>query len=218
MKLRFDVIVMTILVACALVTTGVVVRREFFNPADAKKTPEYLKDWKALASKGTRIGSANATVQIIEFSDFECPFCAKFHENYTKLKTRLGDKVALTFVHYPLPMHKSAIPAAKAAECAGEQGRFEQMHDALFKSQQELGTKKWGSFAIKAGVPDQVKFDACMNRPQDPAKITQGLALAKQLNVSGTPSVIVNGWNIGTTGPEELDRVITEVLAGKKPF
>jgi len=213
---------MAVVVACALVTTGLVVWRELFAPsvaaASAVQKPVIVTQWRDDLSKGVRLGAADAPIQIIEFADFECPFCANFHKDLKALGTRYPNKVALTFVHFPLPMHRFAEPAARVAECAGEQGRFEAMHDLLFEQQDKFGLKPWGEFATEAGVTDNAGFEACIKRTDPILRITEGRALGNQLDVQGTPTVVINGWKLGRPPtPDELDHMVKAILAGKSP-
>jgi protein-disulfide isomerase len=135
MKVKLDAVVTVTLVVCALLTTGLVVRREFFAPvapqAQVEQKPVFIKDWRKHLAKGIRIGPERAQVQLLEFADFECPFCATMHKDLKVLRERYPTQVALTYVHFPLSMHRFAEPAARVAECAGEQGRFEAMYDRL---------------------------------------------------------------------------------------
>lgn len=222
MKLKLDAVVMVTLLLCALVTTGLVVRREFFAPApppaQAEQKPHFIKDWRTDLSRGVRMGSEQASVQLLEFADFECPFCASFHKDLKALVTRYPNKVALTFVHFPLPMHRFAEPAARVAECTGDQGRFEAMHDLLFEQQEKFGLKPWSEFATEAGVPDSAAFKGCIKRTEPVPRITEGKALGNQLDVQGTPTVVINGWKLGRPPTlDELDRMVKAILAGKSP-
>src|SRR5260370_32414860 len=104
------------------------------------------------------MGSTQAPVQLLEFADFECPFCATFHKDVKSLRTRYPTQVALTYVHFPLPMHRFAEAAARVAECASDQGRFEAMYDQLFDEQDSFGLKPLSEYATKAGVSDRAAF------------------------------------------------------------
>jgi protein-disulfide isomerase len=223
MKIKGDVLVTVTLVVCAIITTGLVVRRELSpgapsgqRPADQK--PIKIPNWQEDLAKGIRLGSAEAPVQLIEFADFECPFCGSFHKTLKALRERYPTQVALTYVHFPIQGHRFAVPAARVAECAGEQGRFEAMHDRLFEEQDQLGLKSWGEFATEAGVPDSDAFDACIKRSGTVPRVVEGQQLGKELDVQGTPTVIVNGWKFGNPPTEkELDEMVKSVLAGKEP-
>jgi protein-disulfide isomerase len=222
-KMKWDNILTALLVACALITTGVVVRREFFTsatgparPVDQK--PMFIENWRPQIDKGVRLGSPGAPVQLIEFADFECPFCALFHKNLQTLRERYPTQVALSFVHYPLSMHRFAEPAARAAECAGEQGHFEMMHDRLFEQQSQLGLKSWREFATDAKVPDLGAFEVCIQRKDPIPRVVEGEKLGEKFNIQGTPTLVVNGWKLGRPpSVEELDRMVKAILAGKSP-
>jgi hypothetical protein len=93
-------------------------------PAQAEQKPTFIEDWRADLAKGIRMGPTDAPVQLIEFADFECPYCAMFHKYMETLRARYPTQVALTYAHFPLPMHRFAEPAARVAECASDQGQF----------------------------------------------------------------------------------------------
>jgi protein-disulfide isomerase len=168
MKVRFDIVVTATLLICALVTTGLVVRREFFAPAppraQAEQKPFFIKDWRTHLAKGIRIGPEQAPFQLLEFAYFECPYCGSFHGALKIFGARYPTQVALNFVHFPLPGHRFALPAARVAECASDQGRFEAMYDLLFEQQDKFGLKSWSEFATAAEVPDMAAFDACIKK------------------------------------------------------
>ena len=222
MKIKPDAVITATFLVCALVTMGAIVHREFFasptGRAQAEQNPIFLKDWRADLVKGIRMGPAEAPVQLLRFSDFECPYCGTFHKDLKTLLGRYPTQVALTFVHFPLPMHRFAEPAARVAECAGEQGRFEPMYDLLFEQQESFGLKPWGDFATEAGVPDGAAFEACIKSTEPLARVTEGKALGNQLDVRGTPTIVINGWKLGRPPSEqELDAMVKAVLAGKSP-
>jgi protein-disulfide isomerase len=219
-----DTAVTTILVVCALVITALLVRREFFEPAsvarlsDQKQKQVFLKEWRDDLSLGVRLGPADAPVQVIEFADFECPFCAQFYRTIKPIWAKYPKQVALTYAHYPIQGHRFAIPAARAAECAGEQGRFEAMHDQLFEGQDQFGLRPWDDYAAAARVPDMTAFDACIKKTDPIPRVEEGKALGAKLDVQGTPTIIINGWKLGhPPSPEELDTMVKAILAGKSP-
>jgi protein-disulfide isomerase len=223
MKIKLDIVITTLLVACAVVTTALVVRREFFAkpPAAARpdEKPVLVDNWRSHLTKGTLMGPADASVQLIEFADFECPFCASYAKDLKTILERYPQKVALTYVHYPLQNHRFAEPAARVVECAGQQGRFEAMYERLFEQQQSFGLKPWSEFATEAGVPDVAAFDTCVKSTEPVLQIEQGKQLGNELEVRGTPTLLVNGWKL-TPAPrlEELNRMVKAVLAGRSPI
>jgi len=90
---------------------------------------------KTITGSGYKRGSGNAPVKIVEFSDFECPFCERVYPTIKALQEKYGDKISLEYRQYPLSFHPNAQKAAEASECAGEQGKFWEMHDAMFEAQ-----------------------------------------------------------------------------------
>lgn len=220
-KSHLDTTLTVVLVACAVLTTGLVLRREFFAPAAAPavaQKPVFVEEWRSHLDKGVRLGPPEAPVQLIEFADFECPFCASFHKTMESVRQRYTTQMAITYVHYPIPGHRFAEPAARVAECAGEQGRFEAMHARLYEWQNQLGLKPWSEFATAAGVADVAAFESCVERTDPLERVVEGRKLADQLGVRGTPTVIVNGWQLQRPPDAmELERMVQAILAGKSP-
>ncbi|HEX2095714.1 MAG TPA: DsbA family protein [Longimicrobiaceae bacterium] len=206
-----------ILVVCAVIVTSLVVRREFFaRPVGAQPAVREVEEWAGLDDVGNVMGSRAAPLQIVEFSDFQCPFCAKVKGDLKKLREKYGDRVAVVYRHFPLTaIHPHAVAAAVASECAGAQGRFEPYHDALFAQQDSIGKKGWSDFARVAGVPDLQEFDACTRSEQVQARVAEDVEAAKKAEVDGTPSFVFQGKMISGSGaPEQLDRWIAEALKG----
>jgi protein-disulfide isomerase len=224
MKIRWETLATATLLVCALATTGLVVYRQFFAattgpvvPGTAK--PVFIESWKASLGEGRRSGSAAAPVQIVEFADFECPFCATFHQTLKVVRARHPDAIAVSFIHFPLTIHRFAEPAARAGECAAKQGRFEAMQDRLFEGQREFGLKPWSEFATAAGVTDLTAFESCSRREETRAPIAAGRELGRRLDVRATPTVIINGWKLGAPPSEEqLDKMVMKILDGESPI
>jgi protein-disulfide isomerase len=218
---KWDVALTAILVACALVTTGLVIRREFFAAtpqASAAEKPRYIEDWRSHLADGVRIGSLQAPIQIIEFADFECPFCAQFHTTLKDVEQKYPGKVGVSFVHFPLPGHRFAEPAARASECAADQGRFETMQDELFSNQNAFGLKPWSDFAAAAGVADLDAFGICVKRETPVPRIEEGIRAGEELDVRSTPTIIINGWKLGQPpSADQLQQMVRAILDGKKP-
>lgn len=201
-----------VLVACAVIVTGAVVKREFFDsrpgPAPAAAGARRLAPGQDLASGIRVLGRADAPVKLVVFSDFQCPFCAGFHQAVQRVRARHPDRVALAFRHLPLDaIHPHARAAALAAECAGEQGRFEAYADALFAQQDAIGSKAWRRFAAETGVPDVQSFDDCVAQRRWAGKVEQDARLAAEMNIEVTPTFILNGTLIpGTAAEADLER------------
>jgi len=221
--MKLEAILTTILVLSALTVSSVVVKREFFPStqlaqASGDQTPILLPHWQDYLDKGVRIGSEHAKVQLVEFADFECPFCGDFHSRLAELRRRYAGEVSLTYVHFPIPGHRFAIPAARVAECAGKQGRFEAIYDQLFEGQDQFGLKSWDDYATAAEVPEIAVFDACIKMTDPIPRVELGKALGAKLDVRGTPTIIINGWKLGhPPNEQELDKMVRRVLAGEQP-
>lgn len=157
-------------------------------------------------------------VTIIEFADLECPACRHFElGTLADVRQKYGSNVRSAFVHFPLSNHRYARPAAKAAECAHEQGKFQPFIEAVYKTQDSLGTKSWMSYALEAGVGDSSRYKTCLDGPGF-ARIDSGYSVAERLELPGTPTVMVNGWRFdGVPTVRQLSEVIDALLAGRKP-
>jgi protein-disulfide isomerase len=162
------------------------------------------------------MGDAKAPVTIIEFSDFECPFCGRYvTQTYPQIKKDYVDtgKVRIVFRDYPLPFHSNAQKAAEAAECADDQGKFWEMHSKLFSNQQALSVANLKKYAGELAL-DQTKFDECLDSGKHAAEVQQDLADGSAAGVSGTPSFFVNGMLlVGAQPYSEFKKLIDAELA-----
>jgi protein-disulfide isomerase len=192
---------LVVLVACALVTTGLVVRREFFGPSTISATPVHVPMWQSFARDGNRMGPADAPVTIVVFSDFQCPYCAVLMERLRKVRSAHPGEVAVVYRHFPVRGHVHAADAAKASECAAEQGRFEPFHDALFAARDSIGIVPWERFAASAGVPDLSAFQKCANAAGPVAALERDTVAARKLRVSATPTLLINSLRLVGTPP-----------------
>lgn len=147
-------------------------------------------------------GNKNAKVTIIEYSDFECPFCARFHPTMVQLISEYKDDVRWVFRHFPLSsIHPNAQKASEAAECAAEQGKFWEMTDKLFEKQAVgVGLAQLPGYAQEAGVKDMKKFNDCLSSGKYAARVASDLAGGEAAGVTGTPGSIV----LGPNGEQEL--------------
>lgn len=215
MKSGFSDTATSLLVVCALVVTTAVVRREFFPaPAAAAQPdtePRAVENGAELAATGQRMGPVGAPVQVVEFSDFQCPFCATFSQTLRRLRAKYPDRVAVLYRHAPLDaLHPHARRAALASECAGEQGRFEPYHDRLFAQQDSIGIKPWARFAAEAGVPDTASFARCVRDERRMASVTRDADLAQKTGIRVTPSIVIGDTLYpGVVSEAELEKWIT---------
>lgn len=137
-------------------------------------------------------GPENARVTIVEFSDFQCPACGYAYTQVKKLLETYPNDVRLAYRHFPLSYHQFAKEAAYSAEAAGKQGKFWEMYDLLFSNQKDLSSQKFEDFAQQIGLDiDRFKADKSSQEISD--KITQDLADAENLQLTGTPSFFING-------------------------
>ncbi|NVB36567.1 thioredoxin domain-containing protein [Pseudenhygromyxa sp. WMMC2535] len=167
-------------------------------------------------------GPETALVTIVEYSDFECPFCRKVLPTLTQIEEEYGDDVRVVFRQQPLPMHKNATPAALAALAAHKQGKFWEMHDALFAKAAERGALgKEGVFtelATQLGL-DTAKFEADMKDPELAKMIAEDQKVAQQFGAGGTPAFFVNGRPLSGAQPyEAFKAVIDQEMAKAKTF
>lgn len=211
-----------ILVLCAVVTTILVVRREFVPdsmataPTIAQSQPRFIDGWEDVLTVGIRSGAADAPVQVIEFTDFQCPYCAHFEETVKTIRDRYPDQVAFTFAPFPLDFHEFAEAAQRAAECAHNQGKFDAIRSLLFEKQQAFGADSWTDFAMQSGIVDISQFEACVNDTKPLERIEHSKKLADKFGVKGTPTVLVNGWMLpAPPSPENFDKIVQNTAEGR---
>lgn len=178
-------------------TTG-----EVGGSADIKKATRPVD---VSADDDAYIGDKDAPVVIIEFSDFQCPFCRSFwRDTLPLIKSEYIDTGKVKFVYrdFPLSFHPAALPAAQAAECAKEQGKFWEMHDKIFSEQDKLGSgtvqfsvndlKKW---AAETGL-NVGQFNSCLDSQKYNDEVSQDLNDGQAAGVSGTPGFFINGKSV----------------------
>src|SRR3989338_1358113 len=115
-------------------------------------------------------GSKDAPVKLVEYSDFECPYCKRHHPTLKQILAEYGDKVSLEYKHFPLSFHPNAQKAAEASECAGEQGKFWEFHDAIFEDQVALGVTQYQQWAASTGL-NTSKFNDCLDSGKYATKV-----------------------------------------------
>ena len=158
-------------------------------------------------------GKADAPVTLVVFSDFECPWCAKLEPLLAQLLAANADTVRVVFKHLPLPMHPQAEPAALAAIAAQRQGKFWEMHDALFAVQQ------WTPAAVTETATriklDMNRFQADLNSQETRMQLAKDKADAQAAEVAATPSVFVNGRPVRERSLPALQAMVNEALAAQ---
>ncbi len=171
---------------------------------------------KEVAATGPSKGPENAPVTIVEFSDFQCPFCSKVNETVAKVMETYPGKVRLVFRHFPLDFHQDAPKAAEASMCANEQGKFWEYHDQLFKNQQALKVDDLKQHAQAVGL-DAAKFDQCLTSNKYADLVKKDMQAGKEVGVSGTPAFFINGRQLSGAVPfEEFQKIIDQELGTQK--
>ena len=158
-------------------------------------------------------GNPKAAVTIVEFSDFECPFCVRARPTVKRVRETYGDKVQWAFRHYPLDFHPQAQKAGEAAACAAEQGRFWEMHDLLWDKPTQLQVPELKQHAGALGLDAQA-FAACLDGGRHADLVGRDFRAGQEYGVTGTPAFFVNGRLISGAQPfEAFQQVIDDELA-----
>jgi protein-disulfide isomerase len=168
-----------------------------------------------VAATGPAKGPATAPVTIVEFSDFQCPYCSRLTPTLEQVKQKYGDKVRIVFRQFPLPFHQNAQKAAEAALCANDQGKFWQLHDAMFSNQAALGVDQLKAKAAELGLKAD-DFNKCLDSGAKAADIEADKKAGSAAGVNGTPAMFINGRFVNGAVPlEQITSVIDDELRRK---
>lgn len=160
-----------------------------------------------------RRGPQGAPVLIVEFADYECPYCQRIDPELRKLQEEFAGKVTLAFKDFPLPMHPQAKRVAEAARCAAEQGRFWEFHDLLFDGHQKLDLTQLKEYARVLKL-DAARFDECLDAGKQAASVQKDFAEGQRLGLTGTPSFFINGHFLsGAVKYSTLREIVEQQLA-----
>jgi protein-disulfide isomerase len=167
-----------------------------------------------VAAEGPSKGPAGARITIVEFSDFQCPYCQRVLATMDEVLAKYPEDVRLVYRHLPLDrIHPSARGAAEASACADEQGQFWSYHDMLFQNNRALGKEDLLRYATDAGL-DVTRFQACFDERRFKDKVEADLQAARAVGISGTPAFVVNGIMLSGAQPAEaFYKVIDQELA-----
>ncbi len=151
------------------------------------------------------LGAEDAPITIVEFADFQCPFCLRHaQETYPRLLEDYGDKIRFVYKDFPLSsIHADAFSAALSAQCAQEQGKFWEYHDLLFTGSLGLGQEAYDSYATQLGL-DVTAFDQCINEERYAEQVQSDYDFGVQLGVSSTPTFFINGIAVVGAQPYSL--------------
>ena len=169
------------------------------------------------AERGPSRGPTAAPVTIVEFADFQCPYCRNATATIKRLEEQYGDQIRLVFRHFPLPMHKDAPKAAEAAECAKEQGQFWRFHDKLFEGQAALEIPNLKKRAGELGL-NAVQFETCLDSGKGAVNWQRDRDEGQRYGVSATPTFFINGRLVAGALPyAAFSEIIEEELSRLTP-
>ncbi|MCL5109549.1 MAG: thioredoxin domain-containing protein [Chloroflexi bacterium] len=160
---------------------------------------------------GWRLGPETAKVEVVEYSDFQCPACRSVSPLLKRLVDEYAGSVALVYRHFPLPNHPYAVPAAEAAEAAGEQGRFWEMHDAIFANQERLATTDFRQLAERLGL-DMKRYDAALASGRPRVAVQADYEEARRIGAAYTPYLLVGGEVVQANSYQALKTAIERKL------
>jgi protein-disulfide isomerase len=180
---------------------------------------EDVKRYNVSLDNNPSIGPDNAPVTIVEFSDYQCPYCVRWYQEvYKRLMETYKGKIRFVYRDFPLySIHPEAGAAAEAANCAGEQNAYWQYHDALFGQKNGLGKASYLQYASELGLNTD-QFGACMSEQRYKTEVDADFKYASSIGVSSTPTFFVNGLAVVGAQPFEVfQQLIDKELAGEIP-
>jgi protein-disulfide isomerase len=157
-----------------------------------------------LAATDPAVGAASAPVTLVEFSDFQCPFCQRVEPTLKQLRDKYGDKLRIVWKDFPLTqIHPQAFKAGEAGHCAGEQGKFWEYHDRLFANQQALQPADLKKHAADLGL-NAAAFATCLDSSKFGERVRDGVSQGTSLGVNSTPTIFINGRRLSGAQPLEV--------------
>ena len=159
-------------------------------------------------------GPASAPITLVEFSDYQCPFCGRVTPTLKRLRDTYGERIRIVWKDFPLyDIHPQAQKASEAAWCAGEQGRYWEFHDRLFANQSTLGTEGLKQHATAVGL-EPIGFNACLESNRYATRVQDGAKLGRELGVDSTPTAFINGRRVtGAQGYDAFAEIVDDELA-----
>ena len=220
---RLSSVVMTL---CAVAIAGTFVAREtglVGGVAAETREPRLVEDWESLLQYGMQIGDPGSDIQMVEFIDFQCPFCAAFHRGPLGFaRDSLPEPIGISLIHFPLDIHPLARGLAGGAECANEQGAISAYADAVFgNAPVSLEETVWKRMGEQLGLVDVHQFVECAKTidAERAGRIERGIALAREVGATGTPTVLIDGWLLPVApDASEISRVVSAIRTGKDPY
>ena len=181
----------------------------------ANKPIEPAKQQQIAANDAPSFGPADSKVNVVEFSDFQCPFCSKAATAVKELKAKYGTKVHFVFRQFPLSFHQNAHLAAEAALAANAQGKFWEFHDKVFENQKAIERDALEKYAKEIGLKIE-PFKKALDGKEFAAKVDSDVKLGGEVAVQGTPTMFINGKRVqNPTDTAVVSKMIDDALAGK---
>jgi len=215
---NLDRLISSVVIVVALGVVALAFKREASRPAGS--TPglrfEVIGDWESVRRSVKWLDSAGV-VEVVQFGDFECPYCRRFAESVEGMSDSVRRLVREGFLAFPLPSHPEARPAALEFLCSAS-SEARTVHDVLFEAQDSLRSIGARSILASRGLGTSSAHRECVGGNAAAAAVDSNLALGRQLGVRATPTVIVGKWVLSqppTTA--ELERIIRAVVAGRDP-
>jgi protein-disulfide isomerase len=196
-----DLFTAAILVATSVLIADIMLERNSQLLGHGPEPDRDVEAWDSLTSRGLWKGPREAEILFVVFSDYQCPACRRLAPRLNALMERFPGRLAVVYRHWPLKYHRSAYAAARAAECAGEQGKLEPFHDELFESSEWLeGVSEEGfrKIATDLMIEDIEGFSRCTEVSTPHPWIEQDIAAANAFGARGTPALVVNGRYLGS--------------------
>jgi protein-disulfide isomerase len=182
------------------------------RPPRGRTGPDPSKVYDLPVGDSAIRGPEDAPVTIVEFSDYQCPFCARSEPIIKDVQKEYPDKVRFVYKHLPLvSIHSNAMGASQAAIAAGKQGKFWEMHDLLFANQRSLQSDKLKEYAQQLGL-DVAKFEADMNSAEVKSAVQDDMNLSRKVGVRGTPTIFVNGKLVENRSVDGFKQLIDPIL------
>lgn len=180
--------------------------------ADCEDSVDRTRAAVKISEEDPARGSMDAPVKIVQYSDYQCSFCARGGRTLKQIEETYGDQVQVVFKDFPLPFHEDARLAAEAGHCAREQGAFWEYHDKLFANQKALGVAKLKTYASQLGLEEN-QFGECLEGRTYSDKVQTNMAEGQALGVRGTPAYFINGRQLTGAQPfAAFDKIIKDEL------
>jgi protein-disulfide isomerase len=182
--------------------------------AGGSVTVHRIRDHRRVSGVGRLLGSSTAPLKIVEFADYECPYCAATQPRIDSLLEMYPLGLAVLVRHFPLRnLHPQAFEAAMAVECAAAQNRFESMHHVLYRQQSRVVREEWGALGKDAGVADTGALVKCVESQRYAARIRADIKAGESIGVEATPSIVLgDSLYVGIPERRLLDRMIRDRL------